>query len=231
MTEQEWLQATDPQPMVELLREKASDRKLRLFGVACCRRIYHLLSDERSRRAVEVAERYADGLSSRLEIDNVIGLAAVAVHEMQASGELAQPWPNDCFAEFHAAKAAVWLLSESSCQAAVEVLRAINRAPLEYKEEEVVGLERAEQAALLRCLLGNPFRAVCLDPSWLAWQNRTIPIIAWSIYGERGFVDLPILADALEEAGCQDQSILGHCRSGDEHVRGCWVIDCLLGKS
>jgi hypothetical protein len=69
------------------------------------------------------------------------------------------------------------------------------------------------------------------DPSWLAWNGGAILKLARTIYDERAFDRLPILADALEETGCQDQDILGHCRSAGEHVRGCWLVDLLLGKS
>jgi len=82
----------------------------------------------------------------------------------------------------------------------------------------------------LRDIFGNPFRPVTVNPGWLAWNDGTVPRIAQAIYDERAFDRMTILADALEDAGCTDQDILGHCRSGGEHVRGCWVVDLLLGK-
>jgi hypothetical protein len=91
--------------------------------------------------------------------------------------------------------------------------------------------ELKHQADLLRCIFGPlPFRPVVIDPSWLTWNGGTIPKLAEAIYDERRFGDLPILADALEEAGCTDADTLAHCRSGGEHVRGCWVVDLLLGR-
>ena len=83
----------------------------------------------------------------------------------------------------------------------------------------------------LRDIWGNPFQSVALDASWLAWNDGTIRKLAQPIYDHRAFDRLPLLADALEDAGCTDADILGHCRSGGEHVRGCWVIDLLLGKT
>jgi hypothetical protein len=71
---------------------------------------------------------------------------------------------------------------------------------------------------------------VALDPAWLAWNAGTVRKMAQAIYDDRAFDQLPILADALEEAGCANRDILDHCRSGGDHVRGCWVIDLLLGK-
>jgi hypothetical protein len=65
----------------------------------------------------------------------------------------------------------------------------------------------------------------------LTWNDGTVIKIAQAIYNERAFERLPILADALEDAGCDNADILRHCREPGEHMRGCWVVDLLLGKS
>ncbi len=92
-------------------------------------------------------------------------------------------------------------------------------------------VERSRQSDLARCIFGNPFQATpTLDPAWLAWHDGTVRRLAEVIYAERQYAHLPVLADALEEAGCTDAAILAHCRGGGEHVRGCWVVDLLLGK-
>ena len=86
------------------------------------------------------------------------------------------------------------------------------------------------QVALLSEVFGNSFRLAPIDPTWLAWNNATVRNLAQSIYDERAFDRMPILADALEDAGCADVDVLGHCRGGGEHVRGCWVVDLVLGR-
>ena len=89
----------------------------------------------------------------------------------------------------------------------------------------------AMQAILFRCILGNPFHPVsAIFPAVLAWHDRTAPRIAQSIYDDRAFDRLPILHDALLDAGCDDEAILSHCRSEGPHVRGCWVLDLILAK-
>ena len=91
--------------------------------------------------------------------------------------------------------------------------------------------------ALLRDVFGNPFRPVTVDRAWLTWSDGTILQLARAAYEERclpsGVLDparIAILADALEDAGCTITDVVGHCRSGGAHVRGCWVVDMLLGK-
>ena len=86
------------------------------------------------------------------------------------------------------------------------------------------------QFALLRDIFGNPFCPVTVEPLWLAWNDSCVSRFAEGIYADRGFDRMPILADALEDAGCDDADMLAHCRSGGEHVRGCWGVDLLLGK-
>jgi hypothetical protein len=91
--------------------------------------------------------------------------------------------------------------------------------------------ERWARAKLLRDIFSPlPFRPIALNPAWLTWHDGLLVSMAQRMYDSRKFSDMPILADALEEAGCTNQDILGHCRSGGEHVRGCWVVDALLGK-
>jgi hypothetical protein len=86
------------------------------------------------------------------------------------------------------------------------------------------------QAMLARCIFGNPFRPVCVDRAWLTWKDDAIPRLAQALYEERAFDRLPILADALEDADCDNTDMLAHCRQPGEHMRGCWVVDLLLGK-
>ena len=86
----------------------------------------------------------------------------------------------------------------------------------------------AEHAVLLRDIFGNPFRPVAFDPSW---GSSAALGLAWSMYESRDFAAMPILADALEESGCESADILSHCRGPGPHVRGCWVVDLVLGKS
>jgi hypothetical protein len=90
--------------------------------------------------------------------------------------------------------------------------------------------EEEAQADLLREMLGNPFRPKCAEPAWLAWGSGTVVRLAETIYHDRAFDRLPVLADALEDAGCQDADILGHCRQPGPHVRGCWAVDLLTGR-
>jgi hypothetical protein len=98
-------------------------------------------------------------------------------------------------------------------------------------QEDAASLEQFGQAALLRCIFGNPFHPAPPVAAWLAWNEGTIPRLAQTIYDERQFEVLPVLADALEDAGCADVALLDHCRSQQEHVRGCWVLDLVRSAS
>lgn len=227
MTEADWVGCPGPYLMLEFLQGRISERKLRLFGIACCRRIWHLIADGRSRHAVEVAERHADGLASRHEREQAYGPARVAVEDVPAAG-------------YHAAFAAFWLLSEKaeSWEASTEATKALRGALRPHTDEDVVGPERNQQAVLLRDIAGNPFRPPQPPaPSVLHWNGSTVRRLAEAAYEERvmpaGTLDLQrlgVLADALEEAGADDE-LVRHLRGPGPHVRGCFVVDLILGKS
>jgi hypothetical protein len=219
MTEKQWLNARQVETMLAHLYHNAiaSDRKLRLFACACCRRLWQYL-DERARRVVEGVERYADGLVPGIDLANLWGAA------IDIAGELPRPLPAG------AAFAAV-----------VEAARTGAQTPGATSSQDAAAFAAAQAAwarrgekkahrALLRDLFGDPFRPVRVQPAWRAWNGGTLVRMARAIYDERRFGDLPVLADALEEAGCADDAILAHCRGGVEHARGCWVVDQLLGK-
>jgi hypothetical protein len=198
MTEAEWLAGEAPVPMLEHLRGKASDRKLRLFACACVRHIWDLLATTQSgalgRHAIRVAERYADGLATPDELARAHGDSGWVPVPVARAASQPEAW-----------------------QAAWDVLH-------------LRLLDGPAHAALLRELFGNPFRPVSVPPAWREWNGRTIPKLAAALYAERRFAEMPVLADALEEAGCTDQALLDHCRRAGEHVRGCWVVDLLAGK-
>jgi hypothetical protein len=94
-----------------------------------------------------------------------------------------------------------------------------------------LGIGCTDQCHLLREIIGNPFSSVSLHPAWLAWNDGTVVRQAQGSYEERAFDRLPVLADALEEAGCTNAEILAHCRGPGPYVRGCWVVDAVLGKT
>jgi hypothetical protein len=233
MTEQEWSVAVESNTMLRFLceqsnivRRKAGRRKLRLFGCACCWKMSDQMTDARSRAAVEVAERLADGRASASEGDDARGRAHQAVISViWTSEELARERLGRD--QRRAAQAAYMVLENQYGNFAWAGLAwacdegdpAGHRAYLD---------EQREQAATLRCIFGPLlFRRIAVDP---AWTTVTVKQLAQSIYNDRGFERMPILADALEEAGCTNVDILAHCREPGPHARGCWVVDLLLGK-
>jgi hypothetical protein len=223
MTEAEWLTCTDPEEMLEAVSDGASERKLRLFAVACCRRIWHLLEDERCRQAVEIAETALDRKrKSRGDLARIEKLI-VAVQGSHEYGDAASDNAL-CAVEYlrWGGESAGWAAGKAAEAMAFD--KEDNDGPT---WDEAVTDEQGIQCHLLRCILGNPFRPATMNPTWL---TTTVTGLAGTIYEERAFGRMPVLADALEDAGCDQEHILGHCRRPGEHVRGCWVVDLLLGK-
>ncbi len=243
MTEEEWLSATDPRRMLEFLRGKVSDRKLRLFGVVCCRSSFYgalcVYQDKDSlllRQMLGVADRLCD---RSVKAKDACAISAI-------TGE-----PDDVLysARWRAARACVdanAYKAACDCSAAGADEHSDDYGDEQTDESEQMMEMRSalddayygelrKHASLLREIVGIPFRPINFDP---AWQTSTVTSLAQATYNEREIPDrhlepdrLAILADALEDAGCTDAAILEHLRGTGPHVRGCWVVDLLLGKT
>ena len=246
MTEAEWLNGTQPDDLLEFLRHRASDRQFRLFMCACCRRFLPLLPKEPAHdlrlceKYVLHGEKFAEGLITWQQME-------AALNERE--------WANVSHDGYLAALAARQAIYREVAGSAFPMLRGRNliahpaSTASEYSRTVIGRLqakntsakgstptakkrlatiaEKRYQIQLLHDLFGNPFRSVSLDPAWLTPKVHSL---TEGIYSERAFDRLPILADALENGGCDNADTLSHCRSEGPHVRGCWVVDLILDK-
>jgi hypothetical protein len=194
---------------------KCSRRKFQLFACACCRQASHVLNDERVVACIDYLERYADGKALREEGVSLIRDVVL----LEESLERPRKWAAGAVVTSGLMDSGVF--ADSPARSAKSIAGCVRAA---------LGQGQEAQIALLREIVGNPFRSVRLDRTCLQRDSGAVPKLSQAIYDERAFDRLPILADALEDADCDDADILAHCRSGGEHVRGCWVVDLLLGK-
>jgi hypothetical protein len=248
VTEAEWLDSTYPIVSLEAERGWPTPRKRRLFAVACCRRIQHLLPERPLwQQGLAVAERYADRQAKRVDLK----AADTALRKGSAGTARAGRTYADLLAEF-ALAALRWACEPSrrtyAGQAALNAAVAAAYAALPLDEPYVPPghsrharrfwkAEKAEQGAqiaLLCDVCGHPFRPVVvrigpLPPEVIrlahaAYEDRLVPS------GSLDATRLAVLADAVEESGCADAGLLGHLRGPGPHVRGCWALDLLLRK-
>jgi hypothetical protein len=243
MNETKWLDGADVRGMLQLLLKNSSERKLRLFAVACCQSILPYLHDERGRKAILAAESYADGVSTVAELRraaSIAQLAAVRCNTVNLGRAEVDSVPVRLLQfALHAAHAttnrsAVWRYATpahvAACQTSELVASGLKFVPNPgggRLGRPASKRDRHRQARLLRDIFGNPFRPVAFDSHW-----RTSDVIglANAIYDDKVFERMPILADALMDAGCENEDIIGHCRGPGPHARGCWVVDLVLGK-
>jgi hypothetical protein len=248
MKEATWVVSTRPSRMLNELkirRPASGARRCRLFAVACCRRIWDLLIDRRSRRAVDTLERFAVGAST--------------AQQMARHGDQAQivPWDHpEITGIHHAAQAVVqaiaWDTSDhrhfdeaerSSPVAGTHLIGRVSGAAYHAAHArggslhpegqgqrwlDAIRAEEFAQADLVREIFGNVCRPIEFDPSW---RSMRAVDLARAIEGSRDFEGMPALGDALEEAGCDHAEILDHCRGPAPHVRGCWVLDAVIGRA
>ncbi len=235
MTEAKWLAATDPRPMLEFLRSKTSGRKLRLFAAAACRLLARPILLPDGERAVDVAERFADGAANAHEL-------AVAQRRVRLDtshfGRFALVQATHYDAQDAALSAALELADDAGRRAVADALAAAPNCDPDVRVPDAAqAVAFALLAGLLREVIGNPFAALLIAPAWLAWQGGDMRKLALAVYNQRhlpsGELDLfrlRVLADALEDAGCADAELLLHLRGPGPHVRGCWALDLILSR-
>jgi hypothetical protein len=202
MTEEEWLKCEGPKAMLTFVFPRASDRRLRLVACGFCNEKSYRFTEEEM-AFVETAEQYADGMIG----DSDREAAYQAARLVEATKGRADP---------------LTVL-------ATECLKPAS-GDFEFGWHRIYPISdySALRVRLLRDIFGNPFRAVTFSPEW---RTDTAVTLARQMYESREFGAMPILADALQDAGCDSDDILSHCRDTSQtHVRGCWVVDLVLGK-
>ena len=247
MSEAEWLACDDPTLMLRALRGKASERKLRLLICACCRRFWPLLREPSMRNAVEVGEAHADDEDFNDQAEHYDAAAAPLLKEI--SPEIHK---GTIFVDGYARQCLIQAVlapltpiggvdltvagtSEALMCAAEGVGRDTAEQPprlverwAESRRQEALKREKQAQCGLVREVFGPTlFRPVSLKPEWRS--ARAVALAATS-YADRTFERMPELGGVLRDAGCEESELLGHCRGPSPHVRGCWVLDLVLGR-
>lgn len=233
LSEAAWAACAQTYDMLDDLRARSAGhpdwRRMRLFGCACCRTVWHLLADERSWAAVEVAERYADGDAAAEGLADAEGGARAVAYATKKMPFKDAAWAVTCVT---GRDESTWMGACSASRYAADALaKAAAKKPAERAARQAEAFAR--QAGLVRCIFGDPFRPFHADPAWL---TPTVNKLAWAAVegrqlptGELDPARLAVLADALEEAGA-DALMVAHLRSAGPHVRGCWAVDAALGR-
>jgi hypothetical protein len=233
MTEAEWHETTELHRLlfrgvVPMIYRGGNGvrRKLTLWTLASSARIAMHLPPDTLQEAQSLLEQRADGVLSQ----DVFAEAATTFRERALAAHLPETLLgeslsvlSDCLAVDEIEAAEMGALGTSRVRAA-----ALNS----FDEDAAFDAEMAEQdrplTQLLFDIFGNPFRPVVFDPEW---RTSTAVALAQQMYESRDFSPMPILADALQDAGCDNADILNHCREPNGvHVRGCWVVDLVLVK-
>ena len=246
MTEAEWLACGEPLRLASFAQGRWSLRRQLLLACAGCHAVaMHLPAPQRVQRMLEAVERFADGEAESDEVDaaqmstwdlplkwansgDPIWLHASAVAALWPALRLGQIIHYGCETAAYESRARAAALSSQR-----RSFRLWKRGPKlsaeEYSAAHATGAAAEKQAFChrIRDIVGNPFRPAAFAPEW---RTDTEAALAAQMYESRDFAAMPILADALQDAGCDSADILDHCRGPGPHVRGCWVVDLVLGK-
>ena len=242
MNSEQWDEAHDPNEMLKFLDYFAHLRKHQLFACACIERVREFVRHEELKSCLDIIRFYPD---SPVSLDT-IQLAQTKSDKILEEFKFGPDHPKD-FIEYYPGAAIYrffrWIHDEgmpvgvgSCCRTAMGRVSWINAIqmdePNKYQtaqqiKDTIEQNEALQQCNLLREIFGNPFHPVTTDPIWL---TPTVTAMAQAMYEDRNFTAMPILGDALEEAGCDNEDILQHCRDMTGHVRGCWLVDLVLDK-
>jgi len=232
MTAEEWESSTSLEELLAVCGLVEGDRRLRLFNAACARRVAPEMPDGSARRLVDLAEQRADGLLA----DRDWLMAVVETLDPYMGNEAARDGAGGAtfgvLMHLHQTDTkSIIRLTESVIEARAYLAYTggypVDIGPEAWVRQAVQG-ETTTLCHMFRCVCGNPFRPVSVDPALL---TSTVVSLAKGIYDEKAFDRMPVLADALQDAGCENVEILEHCRGNGPHVKGCFVVDLLTGRA
>jgi hypothetical protein len=226
MTEAEWFNCADADELLGwvVYHGRQSDRLRALFLAACVAPLRPILADPRLRGAESTLEKFAEGACDFDRLTDECREAGYALASILDDPN-EQRWFH---AQVAAAEAVAAALHPESYEHLEYVIERCRRAIELFRDDVSRRWVRYQQAAFVRDIFGNPFRPVAFAAEW---RSDTALSLAKHIYESRDFEQMPILADALQDAGCDNADVLNHCRDTSlTHVRGCWVVDLVLGK-
>jgi hypothetical protein len=208
-----WDYAAEPAELLEALSAASglpSRRKLALAATAFVRRMGWLIHSNLTLKGLRLVELGAEGQVEDEEVSHFIEdvIESTGLGVFHGYLNLA-----------HIGQQILWPTDQSPVQATDQFAAEVRRI--------LGGGERIAQCEIIRCVFADPVRPVAFDPRW---RTADAVGLARAIYEDRAFDRLPLLADALMDAGCEEEQVLGHCRGEGPHVRGCWVVDLILGK-
>jgi hypothetical protein len=216
MTEREWFSTANLQDLLAHLRtQRRWDRQVGLFLVACCRQVEHLIAVPHLPQVLDAGERYAEGRIGLATLQRWLGKISEAKYPRAGAVWTALWYLGHRRYDYHGGRVVGLLVAEA------------RQRKVRGRAEALAAAMEGRLCDLLRDVVGNPFRPAGLAPT--ARTPDTLAL-ATAIDKEGNFASLPILADALEEAGCTDETILGHLRGPGPHTRGCWAVDLVLRK-
>lgn len=232
LTTDQWNETADPQAMIRFLQSfhPIQERKARLLAIHCARRLWRELPAE-GQKAIGLAEQYAERALDAERMDQGHETCYESLYRSWAwvcgffgDPELDFMQPNPWLIDWDRGSAPLILAYIATSREVGQFAEAL------VGWSELLGIETELLSILIRDLIRPDWSPLFVSSQWKQWNQGAIPAFAQYLYDSRQFKDMPILADALEDAGCDNEEILSHCRRGGWHYRGCWVLDLLLEK-